>query len=129
MQETFTAVVHSARSYKPTALVRTWLYSIALKQISNERRRQSRGTAVSLSDALAEPPDGRDEALWIRQALDALDPGEREILMLREYEQLSYQEIAELLNIPVNTVRSRLFRARMALKEILDPTQRAKGVR
>jgi len=41
VQETFTAVVHGARRYKPTALVRTWLYSIALKQISNERRRRS----------------------------------------------------------------------------------------
>ena len=43
--------------------------------------------------------------------------------MLREYEQLSYAEIAELLRIPVNTVRSRLFRARMALKEQLDPKE------
>jgi len=129
VQETFTAVVHGARRYKPTALVRTWLYSIALKQISNERRRQGRSTTISLSETLAEPPDGRDEALWIRQALGALDPDEREILLLREYEQLSYQEIAELLKIPVNTVRSRLFRARMALKESLDPLQRAKGAR
>jgi RNA polymerase sigma-70 factor (ECF subfamily) len=41
--------------------------------------------------------------------------------MLREYEQLSYAEIAELTKVPLNTVRSRLFRARMALKEQLDP--------
>ena len=41
--------------------------------------------------------------------------------MLREYEELSYQEIAGLLRLPVNTVRSRLFRARMALREILEP--------
>ncbi len=57
--------------------------------------------------------------LWIRQALERLDESEREILMLREYEQLSYAEIAELLKLPVNTVRSRLFRSRMALKELL----------
>ena len=41
--------------------------------------------------------------------------------MLREYEQLSYDEIAGLLKLPVNTVRSRLFRARMALRELLEP--------
>ena len=41
--------------------------------------------------------------------------------MLREFEQLSYAEIAELVKVPVNTVRSRLFRARMALKECLEP--------
>jgi DNA-directed RNA polymerase specialized sigma24 family protein len=43
--------------------------------------------------------------------------------MLREYEQLSYGEIAELLRLPVNTVRSRLFRARMELKGILAPAR------
>ena len=52
------------------------------------------------------------------------DAGEREILMLREYEQLSYEEIAELLRLPVNTVRSRLFRARMALKNFLEPKRK-----
>ena len=44
---------------------------------------------------------------------------DREILLLREFEELSYAEIAELLNLQVNTVRSRLFRARMALRELL----------
>jgi RNA polymerase sigma-70 factor (ECF subfamily) len=58
--------------------------------------------------------------LWVRQALEKLDGPEREILMLREYEQLSYSDIAELLRIPVNTVRSRLFRSRLALKSYLE---------
>jgi RNA polymerase sigma-70 factor (ECF subfamily) len=44
---------------------------------------------------------------------------DREILLLREFEQLSYVEIADLLRLPVNTVRSRLFRARMALRDLL----------
>jgi len=48
-----------------------------------------------------------------------MDSDAREVLLLREYEQLSYAEIATLLRLPVNTVRSRLFRARMALKELL----------
>jgi RNA polymerase sigma-70 factor, ECF subfamily len=53
--------------------------------------------------------------------LAKLDTAERDILMLREYEQLSYDEIAGLMKIPLNTVRSRLFRARMALKAHLEP--------
>ena len=57
--------------------------------------------------------------MWVRQALKHLRQDEREILMLREYEQLSYEEIAGLMRLPVNTVRSRLFRARMALKNQL----------
>jgi RNA polymerase sigma-70 factor (ECF subfamily) len=52
--------------------------------------------------------------------MEKLDSPDREILMLREYEQLSYSDIAELLRIPVNTVRSRLFRSRLALKGYLE---------
>jgi len=63
----------------------------------------------------------------VRQALEKLDAGEREILMLREYEQLNYAEIADLLRLPVNTVRSRLFRSRMALKGFLEPKRKAQS--
>ena len=48
----------------------------------------------------------------MRDALATLDEDDREVLMLREYEQLSYQEIADLRGTPLNTVRSQLFRAR-----------------
>lgn len=57
--------------------------------------------------------------LVAREAVTKLDRIDREILMLRECEELSYAEIAELLRLPVNTVRSRLFHARMALRELL----------
>ncbi len=46
---------------------------------------------------------------------------DREILLLREFEQLSYAEIADLFQLPLNTVRSRLFRARTALRNLLEP--------
>jgi RNA polymerase sigma-70 factor (ECF subfamily) len=62
--------------------------------------------------------------LWVRQAMEKLDASEREILMLREYEQLSYSDIAELLRIPINTVRSKLFRSRLALKTYLESEAR-----
>jgi RNA polymerase sigma-70 factor (ECF subfamily) len=55
----------------------------------------------------------------LRQAVGKLDSIDREILMLREFEQLSYAEIGELCRIPLNTVRSRLFRARTALHDLL----------
>ena len=64
----------------------------------------------------------------MRDALGKLDREEREILLLREFEQLSYAEIAELLRLPLNTVRSRLFRARMALRELLTaPSTKSSG--
>ena len=68
--------------------------------------------------------DDPGETLWLRRAIEQLDAAHREVLLLREYEQLSYDEIAALLRIPVNTVRSRLFRARMELKALLSPERK-----
>jgi RNA polymerase sigma-70 factor (ECF subfamily) len=116
-QETFLAVIRGSARYEPRALVRTYLYGIALKLLSAERRKLHRdppsGTAVVTESA--------DDLLWVREALEKLPAADREILMLREYEQLSYAEIGELLRLPVNTVRSRLFRSRTALKSFLKP--------
>ncbi len=120
-QETFLAAIRARSRYEPRALVRTYFYGIALKLLAAERRSQ----AKNAPPAAAVPEPGKDDAteevLWLRQAIGRLDPQEREILMLREYEQLSYAEIAGLLRLPVNTVRSRLFRSRMALKDQLLP--------
>ncbi|MGA9308355.1 MAG: sigma-70 family RNA polymerase sigma factor [Candidatus Sulfotelmatobacter sp.] len=118
-QETFLAVIRATSRYEPRALVRTYLYGIALNLLAAERRRQSKDAPV---DSSPEPAvSGAPYAVvWVRQALQKLDPSEREIIMLREYEQLSYSEIADLLRLPLNTVRSRLFRARMALKGYLE---------
>jgi RNA polymerase sigma-70 factor (ECF subfamily) len=63
--------------------------------------------------------------LWVRRAVERLDSIDREILLLREFEQLSYAEIADLLELPANTVRSRLFRARTALRCPLEPSASA----
>lgn len=124
-QETFLAVIRSRVRYEPRAQVRTYLYGIALKLVAAERRKLS-GNEPQLEDE-HEPAEETavEQGMWVKQALEKLDAGEREILMLREYEQLSYDEIAELLRLPVNTVRSRLFRARMALKELLQPAKRS----
>ncbi len=122
-QETFLGVIRGVSRYEPRALVRTYLYGIALKLLAAERRKQ-RNDSPGL-EAAAEPTTSgtQESGLWVREAMAKLDPSEREILMLREYEQLSYAEIADLLRLPVNTVRSRLFRARMALKNHLNPNR------
>jgi RNA polymerase sigma-70 factor (ECF subfamily) len=118
-QETFLAVICGRSRYEPRALVRTYLYGIALKLVAAERRSQARNAPAA--GPVPEPvtDDPTEDALWVRQAIEGLGAEEREILMLREYEQLSYAEIAGLLRLPVNTVRSRLFRSRMALRELL----------
>src|SRR5579864_1482359 len=119
-QETFLAVIRAVSRYEPRALVRTYLYGIALKLLAAERRKSL--TSSASGQSAPEPKtDGTPECvLWVRQAMEKLDAPDREILMLREYEQLSYFDIAELLRIPLNTVRSRLFRSRLALKGYLE---------
>lgn len=123
-QETFLALIRASAHYEPRALVRTYLYGIALNLLAAERRRRFRDSPPGEPAPEATTKDAPDAAIWVRQALEKLDESEREILMLREYEQLSYTEIADLLKLPVNTVRSRLFRARMAMKGHLDPERK-----
>jgi RNA polymerase sigma-70 factor (ECF subfamily) len=121
-QETFVAVLEGARRYVPRAPCRAYLYGIAFNLLAAERRRASRHPPAALTDEIGMTRTASDEGLWVRQALGRLDESDREIVMLREFEQLSYVEIAGLLDLPVNTVRSRLFRARMELRRLLAPS-------
>ncbi len=124
-QDVFMAVIRGSERYEPRALFRTYLYGIALNLLAAERRKH-RQTAPLVSEPEATSAGTPDRDLWLRQALKKLDRNDREILMLREYEQLSYAEIAELLRVPLNTVRSRLFRARVTLKNHLQPDELAR---
>jgi RNA polymerase sigma-70 factor (ECF subfamily) len=120
-QETFLAVLHAVRRYEPRATVRTYLYAIALNLLASERRRRVHSPGEGSFGGNEPTSDFQpDNGLWVQQAMEKLDETEREILMLREFEELSYAEISRLLRIPVNTVRSRLFRARLALKAKLE---------
>src|ERR1700683_383799 len=123
-QETFLAVIRAASRYEPRALVQTYLLGIALKLLAAERRKLSMSSTLKQSSREPQTGGTPERVLWVRQAMEKLDAPEREILMLREYEQLSYSDIAELLRIPVNTVRSRLFRSRLALKSYLESESR-----
>jgi RNA polymerase sigma-70 factor (ECF subfamily) len=128
-QETFLVVLRAASKYEACALFRTYLYAIGFKILRAYRRK-----AAFRSTYWGQQPEGREPAtpgtldteMLIRQAVGKLDRMQREILMLREFEQLSYAEIAELTHLPLNTVRSRLFRAREALHDLLaEPTPKS----
>ena len=120
-QDVFTAVLEAAPRYEPRALFRSYLFGIAYNVLMAERRRQPANAPNEVAEASAALSADPDTALWVRRALEQLDPVDREVLMLREYEQLSYQEIADLQQVPLNTVRSRLFRARIAMRDALLP--------
>lgn len=119
-QETFLAVLRASTRYEVSALFRTYLYAIAFK-ILRSHRRKAAFRAMFFGTDSTEPasPNTLDTDLSVRDAVAKLDSHDREILLLREFEQLSYAEIADLLKLPVNTVRSRLFRARAALHHLL----------
>jgi RNA polymerase sigma-70 factor (ECF subfamily) len=116
-QDVFAGIFAAAARYEPRAPFRSYLFGIAYNVLMADRRKRA-VVAEPLSDYAA-PGADPDTVLWVRTALQALEAVDREILMLREYEQLSYQEIAELQSLPLNTVRSRLFRARLALRDAL----------
>jgi RNA polymerase sigma-70 factor (ECF subfamily) len=121
-QDVFLALVQRRNGYEVTASFRTYLYRIALNRIASEHRKKKE------VDPLPEEPPAEsrsDPAVvhQVREALAQLEPQQREIVMLREYEGLSYEEIAQVLKVPVGTVRSRLFRAKLALRTLLAPRQ------
>jgi RNA polymerase sigma-70 factor (ECF subfamily) len=121
-QETFLAILRASSRYEPRASFRTYLYAIGLKILGAHRRKTAfRGTFLGAAAGFREPalPATADTELFLRQAVGRLERVDREVLLLREFEELSYLEIAGLLKLPVNTVRSRLFRARMALRDLL----------
>jgi RNA polymerase sigma-70 factor, ECF subfamily len=121
-QETFLAVLRAAVRYEPRATFRAYLFGIAFNILAAHRRKSAsaRMSAAAAPDEVPDPSRADPETtMCVRQAVERLEAAEREVLLLREFEELSYEEIAKILHAPVNTVRSRLFRARMALREIL----------
>jgi RNA polymerase sigma factor (sigma-70 family) len=121
-QETFLALLRAGSHYEPSASFRTYLYAIGFNILRAHRRRVGFRAIFHGTDGENREPVVRntmDTDLWLRDAVNRLERMDREILLLREFEQLSYAEIAALLKLPLNTVRSRLFRARTALRDLL----------
>lgn len=120
-QDTFVAVLKGAARYAQRGTFRSYLFGIATNVLLADRRKAAHRATEPLDvEPADQEPFDPESRIWVRDALASLDEDGREILMLREYEQLSYQEIADLRGTPLNTVRSQLFRARLALKSALE---------
>lgn len=132
VQESFVLSFTRLSKFKGNSSFYTWLYRIACNTaISRGRKKRPRvsverdlgdgGTGIGGN---VDSPDARleanERARQLHEALDRLSDEHRMILVLREMDELSYEEIAEILEMPVGTVRSRLHRARSQLKEELD---------
>ena len=131
-QDTFLAVWRGIGGFRADAQFSTWLYRLATNACLDLLRREKKhGGDLSLDDAEApvDPPDPapqpeeaaeREEARrLVREGLYALPDQYRQVLILRELEQLSYAEIAEAAQLDVGTVKSRISRARQALRNHL----------
>lgn len=139
-QEVFLNVYKHLPSFRGDAQFSTWIYQVALNHCRNRfkyLKRRFHQSTESLDDPLQggegdlerELPDEADipeEALHRRQvqrlvqrAVQLLRPDYREIIVLRDIQELSYQEISEVLGLPEGTIKSRLHRARWELKELL----------
>jgi RNA polymerase sigma-70 factor (ECF subfamily) len=120
-QEAFVKVFQALRGFRGQAAFSTWLYRI-VANLCLARIRARRPCARLDEEAAAgaeEVSSGQvAEALVTRQVLAKLNPGLRAVLLLREQGELSYQEIAAALGLPLGTVRSRLSKARLTFREI-----------
>jgi RNA polymerase sigma-70 factor (ECF subfamily) len=145
-QEVFIKVFRSIRSFHGESSLRTWMYRIALHEASNQRRWWSRHKkqeltidtpvgasetdegedalclGATLADGQISPYQQAEHAelkARVEDSLRKLPEAFRIVVVLREMEGFSYEEIAEILDVPAGTVKSRLTRGRAALKEIL----------
>jgi len=134
-QDAFVQAYQKLESFRGQSAFYSWLFRIALNSSVDHHRRQRRPT-VSIDAAReqsgAEPTDLHPETSpsfgierterqkLVQLALSKLSPEYREVLVLKEMEDLKYEEIATLVKIPVGTVRSRIHRGRAELKDILE---------
>ena len=124
-QEAFLRAWQRLHLYKPQFPFRSWICSIAIHLALDTLRREPETTdvdALDLPSALLGPEgelESKQRAEKVRRAVLALPPASRAVLVLREYQGLSYGEIAGVLGIPTGTVMSRLNYARSLLRQAL----------
>jgi RNA polymerase sigma-70 factor (ECF subfamily) len=122
MQETLSGAFFGLKSFAGRASVKTWLTQILMRQVANycRRRRRGRLRLVQLPRPQTQPAQSRaDFRMDLQAAILQLSLEHREVIVLRELGGMSYQEIAQVLDVPAGTVESRLFRARRQLQELL----------
>jgi RNA polymerase sigma-70 factor (ECF subfamily) len=136
VQDAFVQAFLKLDSFRGSSAFYTWLYRIAFNLAMSRARRERKMVSLDrVKDGCGhEPVDGQptaeadllrnEQVAMVHAALAELTPEYRQILVLREIEGCRYEEIAEILELPVGTVRSRLFRARMQLKDQLGPRMR-----
>ncbi|MFO7898594.1 MAG: sigma-70 family RNA polymerase sigma factor [Planctomycetota bacterium] len=138
LQETFLAVAGAAERYEPRGQFRAWLFRIVrnrcLNRLAAKRARRetfhAAGFAAAERPGPARPPDekvqGDEERAAVRRALAELPDRQREALTLRAFEQMPYREIAAVMEMPINTVKTLIHRARVrlaaAIEEMTDET-------
>lgn len=132
-QETFLRLYHKKDQYKPIAKFSTWLYTIATNLAKTHLRRRKRFAFFSFKseddDKRNDIPDNRypadaeaDRSMkdeMIQKALHSISPKYREVVVLCDIQELSYEEISAITGVNIGTVKSRLNRGRAQLKELL----------
>ena len=136
-QESLISMARSLRDFRGDSSVSSWLYTIARRFCIKKRRRSKfaparedsldapeTDSAQRLTDPAPNPEQtatNRELATALTRAIDALDPPQREVLVLRDVEGLAAPEVAKVLGISVDAVKSRLHRARVAVRQELAP--------
>jgi RNA polymerase sigma-70 factor (ECF subfamily) len=138
-QEVFLKAFKGIRHFRQGSSLKTWLYRIAIREALNHRRWFKRhvqknvsidaepekgGASIDLEDLSATPFDRlatQEIQVAVQGALQQVPEVFRSAVILRDLEGLSYEEVAEVLEVSVGTVKSRILRGRGALKEILEP--------
>jgi RNA polymerase sigma-70 factor (ECF subfamily) len=131
-QDTFVRAWRSLGSFRGESTFRTWLHSVAINVIRTHQRRQGRLARLFVArgddEKVPDPANGEEAAdatLARRQVIDralaALPEELRVAVTLRDLQGLDYKEIAALLDVPIGTVESRIFRARQKLRPLLAP--------
>ena len=131
VQDAFVQAFTKLESFRGASQFYTWLYRIAMNvAVSRQRRRRPMASVDQAKEAAGDEPLDESErpedavlsqerVECVGRALADLGQEHRQVLVLREIEGCAYEEIAEILDLPVGTVRSRIFRARVQLKEKL----------
>ena len=125
--EVFFQIWRSARRFSGRSKVSTWIFGITRNVCMNmlrKRKKQLPTLEIMERDAVYEEVDLEEDVEILRRAIDQLPPAHREVIHLAFYEELPYSEIAQILEVPENTVKTRVFHAKRKLKEIV---KRLKG--
>lgn len=121
LQEVMLAVWKGAANFRGESRVRTWLFAIARRQMLKARGKRIRSDARTIPHSeQIDMPSGQHDPLILQNALDQLPADQQAALELVFYHDLSGQEAANQLGVPLNTLKSRLLRARRHLREILE---------